>query len=75
MFDEYPKITEWMKRIESLPGVREYLERRPVPVDIRTELTLKQRAQSLSCIFMDDNINGMHCRMFLASPYLIYIAQ
>ena len=44
VFDEYPKITEWMKRIESLPGVREYLERRPVPMDIGTKPMLKPRA-------------------------------
>ena len=44
MFDEYPKIAEWMKRVESLPGVKEYLETRPVPVDIGTKPMLKPRA-------------------------------
>ena len=44
VFDDFPKITEWMKGVESLPGVKEYLEKRPVPVDIGTKPTLKPRA-------------------------------
>ena len=43
VFDEYPKINQWMKNVEALAGVKEYLEKRPVPVDIGTKPMLKPR--------------------------------
>ena len=43
VFDEYPKINQWMKNVEALAGVKEYLEKRPVPVDIGTRPMLKSR--------------------------------
>ena len=43
VFDEYPKINQWMKNVEALAGVKEYLEKRPVPVDIGTKPMLKSR--------------------------------
>ena len=35
VFDDFPMIREWMKRIEALPGVKEYLEKRPVHQEIQ----------------------------------------
>ena len=43
VFNEYPKIVNWMKNVEALPGVKQYLEKRPVPVDIGTKPMLKPR--------------------------------
>lgn len=43
VFDEYPKINQWMKNVEALPGVKEYLEKRPVAVDIGTKPMLEPR--------------------------------
>jgi len=43
VFDDYPKISQWLKNIEALPGVKEYLEKRPIPVGIGTKPMLKPR--------------------------------
>ena len=34
VFDGLPKIKSWMARVEALPGVKDYLANRPVPMDI-----------------------------------------
>ena len=43
VFDEYPKINKWMKNVEALRGVRDYLEKRPLPVDIGIKPMLEPR--------------------------------
>jgi len=43
VFDEYPKINKWMRNVEDLHGVKEFLEKRPVPIDIGTKPMLKSK--------------------------------
>ena len=43
VFDKFPKIYQWMKNVETLAGVKEYLEQRSVPVDIGTKPMLKAK--------------------------------
>lgn len=43
VFDKFPKIYQWMKNVEALAGVKEYLEQRSVPVDIGTKPMLKAK--------------------------------
>lgn len=43
VFAEFPTVKQWMMRIEGLPGVKEYLARRPEPVEIGVNPHLKPR--------------------------------
>jgi len=43
VYDSYPNIQGFLERVEELPGVREYLNIRPVPIDIGTKPVLQPR--------------------------------
>ena len=44
VFKDFPSIPQWMSRVENLPGVKEYLARRPQPVEIGVNPHMKPRA-------------------------------
>ena len=43
VFADYPNVVQWMARVESLPGVKEYLANRAEMVDIGVSPALKPR--------------------------------
>ena len=43
VFNDYPNVQQWMTRIENLPGVKNYLARRPQPVEIGVSPRLQPR--------------------------------
>merc|ERR1711874_468611 len=44
VFDRFPNIKSWMARVEEQPGVKDYLAKRPVPVDIGVAPRLQPKA-------------------------------
>jgi glutathione S-transferase len=44
VFKDFPNIEQWMSRVENLPGVKDYLARRPEPVEIGVNPHMEPRA-------------------------------
>ena len=53
----YPKLLLWMSRMEELPGVKEYLMAKDLPVDIGTKPMLEPRPVNDSLIFKKRKID------------------